>query len=337
MIGIVDRPSSFSDRWIEVCQQRKLAYTLIDPYSNDLIEQLKPLSAFLWNWAHFSPADMMLAPHLSYCCEKLKIPCFPSINTVWTFDDKVAQKYVLESSGLPFVKSYVFYDREQAMQWARSTSYPKVFKLKCGAGSRNVKLVPNQGRAIDLIKTAFDKGFVASGGNVSDAVGKIREGKLGVGEFIQKLMRMPRTLNNIRRLNRLSPRQAGYAYFQEFVPGNTHDTRVTVVGDRAFAFRRAVRSGDFRASGSGQIDYDREQIDRNCIQTAFQLADYLDSQSLCVDFVHGPEMTGLIVEISYTYLPSAVYAAGGTWNRELEFVPGATYAEDLILDNLLQD
>ena len=48
-------------------------------------------------------------------------------------------------------------------------------------------------------------------------------------------------------------------------------------------------------------------------------------------------MTGLIVEISYTYLPSAVYAAGGTWNRELEFVPGATYAEDLILDNLLQD
>ena len=43
MIGIVNRPGSFSDRWIEVCRQREFEFKLIDPYTNDLIEQLKPL------------------------------------------------------------------------------------------------------------------------------------------------------------------------------------------------------------------------------------------------------------------------------------------------------
>ena len=32
-----------------------------------------------------------------------------------------------------------------------------------------------------------------------------------------------------------------YIYFQEFIPGNEFDTRVTVIGDRAFAFRRMNR------------------------------------------------------------------------------------------------
>ena len=38
----------------------------------------------------------------------------------------------------------------------------------------------------------------------------------------------------------------GYVYFQDFIPDNQFDTRVTVIGNRAFAFIRKVRPGDFR-------------------------------------------------------------------------------------------
>lgn len=51
-------------------------------------------------------------------------------------------------------------------------------------------------------------------------------------------------------------REKKYILFQEYLPDNEFDTRVTVIGNRAFAFRRFNRKKDFKASGSGEIDYD---------------------------------------------------------------------------------
>ena len=43
---------------------------------------------------------------------------FPDFNTVWHFDDKVGQKYLLEALDLPLVPTWVFYDKTEALQWA---------------------------------------------------------------------------------------------------------------------------------------------------------------------------------------------------------------------------
>ena len=51
--------------------------------------------------------------------------------------------------------------------------------------------------------------------------------------------------------------QRSYILWQEFIPDNQRDFRVTIIGRRyAFVFWRNNRPGDFRASGSGLIDYD---------------------------------------------------------------------------------
>ena len=41
----------------------------------------------------------------------------------------------------PLAPSYVFYTREEAMSGLKNARYPKVFKLRNGAGSDNVRLV----------------------------------------------------------------------------------------------------------------------------------------------------------------------------------------------------
>src|SRR5690606_7285208 len=94
-----------------------------------------------------------------FALEHSGVKVFPDFWTAWHFDDKVAQKYLLEAIGAPLVPSYVFYDKIQALEWAEKTSYPKVFKLRGGAGSANVKLVKTKSQCIKLIKKSFGKGF----------------------------------------------------------------------------------------------------------------------------------------------------------------------------------
>lgn len=77
-------------------------------------------------------------------------------------------------------------------------------------------------------------------------------------------------------------REKANMYLQEFIPDNTHDTHVTVIGDKAFAVRRKVRKDDFRASGSCFIDYDPKQIDFQCIGMAIEVAAKLQTQSIVV-------------------------------------------------------
>lgn len=335
LLGIVDRKGSFSDGWLKHCEEKNIAYKRIDPYVNSIVEDLRTLSAFVWHIPHFSPKDELLARHLLYCCEKMGVPTFPSLDTFWTFDDKVAQKYILEMSGCPFVPTYVFYEKESALAWIDQATLPVVFKLKCGAGSRNVSLLRTRSEAVSTVNQAFNKGFKASSGNVTDAAAKIKSGKLGVAEVVGKVSRLPKTVANVRQINRLQPRQIGYAYFQEFIPDNTHDTRVTVIGDRAIGFRRGVRPNDFRASGSGSIDYDQSKIDPKCVEISFQLAKALNSQSICIDFVMGKDNNPLVVEISYVYLPECVQQTGGYWSSDMQYHHTSVWPPAAILDDLL--
>jgi len=49
--------------------------------------------------------------------------------------------------------------------------------------------------------------------------------------------------------------------------------RSGVIGNRAFGFRRFNRQGDFRASGSGHLDWDPKQVDPAFVRLAFAIAD----------------------------------------------------------------
>ncbi len=117
--------------------------------------------------------------------------------------------------------------------------------------------------------------------------------------------------------------QQGYFFVQEFLPGNEFDTRVTIIGNRAFAFRRYNRQNDFRASGSGKLNWDPAAIDLETVRLAFHVAQKLGTQSLAVDALRrGDER--LIVEISYTYASWAVRDCPGHWVLDGDSLRGSS-------------
>jgi len=334
MLGIHDRPGSFSDRWLIYVADKGIPFRRVNCLATDVVHQCEGLDGLLWHWTHDDPADILVARQIIASLERKGIVVFPNVNSCWHFDDKIAQKYLLEAIGAPLIPTWVFTNRFSAMQWIEGATWPKVFKLRCGAGSKNVRLVRSRSEAAALCRKSFGRGFPAVAGYMTDMQTRVRNTKT-THEFWQRLARAPRTMLNVLALRRKMPRQQGYLYFQEFLPGNAFDTRITIIGDRAFGYRRMNRPNDFRASGSGDPSYDPDRIDKRCVEEAFRVADWLATQSLAFDFLFSPQQGPMIGEISYCYVTSMVHACEGYWDKELIWHPGHVWPEDAIIEDMV--
>ena len=334
LLAIHHRAGSFSDRWIESCRAQQIPHKVVDCHDSNIFSQLDSAHALLWHHTHLSAADALLAKHLIRSVERMGLLVFPSTPTCWHFDDKIAQKYLFESVSAPLVPTHVFYDKSAALRWIDQTTFPKVFKLRRGAGSQNVQLARNAAQARRLTLRMFGRGFSSCPRVSGDARHKLRAYR-GARDYLALLMRLPRKAWNAHARRKEWPREKGYAYFQDFMPGNTKDTRVTIIGERAFAYTRGVRPHDFRASGSGRINYDLAAIDVRCIELAFKIAERVGSQSLAFDFVHDFEGQPWMVEVCFGYVAVLVHDCPGHWDRSLNWHAGHIWPQDAILEDLL--
>src|SRR5690606_11594747 len=231
------------------------------------------------------------------------------------FDDKVAQKYLLEAVDAPLVPSYIFYDKKDALFWAKKTTFPKVFKLKGGAGAQNVKLIRNYTEAKTVINKSFGKGFSQFNRleNLKEKYKKYRTGKGALLGVIKALGRLVLPTGYAK----MQSREKGYIYFQKFIPNNLYDTRVVVVSGKAAAERRMVRKNDFRASGSGEYSY--ENINIEAIKIALDVSQRLGLQSVAFDFVEDTDGKPLIVEMSYGFGTAGISNVPGYWDSLLQW------------------
>jgi len=334
MIGIHDSPGSFSDRWIEWCLENRVPFKRLNCLSSDAISQCAGLDAVLWHWTLMSLSELQVARQIGASLETAGVIVFPNTATCWHYDDKVGQKYLLEAIGAPLIPTWVMTDESEARKWIQTARWPKVFKLRGGAGSENVRLVRSRHEAAKLCRRAFGRGFPASPGYLYDAPARARH----IGnwpDFWDKMKRAPRSLLETLRRRHRAPRQRGYVLFQEFMPGNDFDTRVTVIGNRAFGAMRRNRPNDFRASGSGDCIFDPNQVDRRCVPIALHLAGQLRTQSLACDFLFDTGREPRICEISYCSVASPVYDCPGYWDREFAWHAGHFWPQDLILEDIL--
>ena len=276
--------TSFDDQikeWVDYCIENGIEYSLVNPYDNNIINNILGCDVFMWHHSQVIFKDLLFAKQLLFSLQQAGVIVYPDFNSNWHFDDKLGQKYLLEAAGAPLVKSYVFYSKEEAINWAQTTTYPKVFKLRCGAAARNVVLIRSFSECKKYINKAFGKGFnLYSYGCIKDLL-------------IRALFKLSK-----KSIPSKFNRERGYAYFQDFMPNNAFDTRIIVIaGKYACAERRINRENDFRASGSGTYAFDN--IDLNMVRIAFDVAKKLKLQSVAYDFVYDANKSPRIVERCY--------------------------------------
>lgn len=332
-IAIHHRNSGFSDHWISYCENQNIPYKLVNCYNSNIMQELDDCDALMWHFHQTHHKDVLFAKELIFSVKVSGKKVFPDFYTSWHFDDKVGQKYLLEAIRAPLVSSYVFYDKNEALYWADTTEFPKVFKLRKGAGSAQVRLIKSREDARRLIKKAFGRGFSQynSSANLKERWRMFKNRKSNLWNLLKGIVRLGYTTEFARVVGN----EKGYIYFQDFVPGNSSDTRVVVIKKKAFAIKRIVRENDFRASGSGELEYSKVLFDEDTIRLSFELADKLKTQSIAFDYVYS-DGKPLIVEISFGFSPEPYMNCEGYWDSDMNWNPGHFNPQHWMVESLLK-
>jgi glutathione synthase/RimK-type ligase-like ATP-grasp enzyme len=325
-VAIHKRKGGYAQKWIEFCNRENIPFKEVDCYSSNIISELENVTHLLWHYHRWEIKNGSVATKLLSVFEQMGIKVFPNLPTRLSFDEKIIQKYLLESIGAPIPETTVFFEKEKALNWLKSKKQ-LVFKLSKGAGSKNVQLV-NATKANRLINKMFGNGMDSFKPNIP----KYKKGFLySLKRYL--VFRKPLA----KHQNKLVGREYGYAYFQEFLPNNDHDIRILTFRNKAVGIRRAVRENSFKASGSGFISYKKEDIPLECIEKAFEVSAKLNFQFMAYDFVLDSNQGYKIVEICHGVAARSYEKCEGFWNKNLEFIALANpiIIEDEIIRDLL--
>ena len=337
LVGIHKDPygniPQLSQKFVKILEYNNIDYILMHSDDKNFWKKIPEIDLFIYNWGHeevFRYHAKTILPIIEYY---YGVKCFPDQKTCWHYDDKVKQYLMLKAGNFPVVESWFFTKKENAMNWARNEAkYPLVFKLTGGAGSSNVILLKNEKQAKKIINKLFNKGIYP--GKIPSKYNT--KNQLNLKQKLKKEIR-PLYLKYIKKTDpkiNWSPHK-NYFYCQKFLPNNNYDTRVTTIGNRAFAFRRFVRKNDFRASGSDNWSLDRSKIDMRMIKIAKEISNYFKFQVMAYDFIYDENNEPAIVEISYTYGDYPEFSTGYI-NDELSWVDGNYWTQYLELVDALK-
>ncbi len=311
------RLTTYSPYWMKYCEEHQYEYKTFDPYDSEIVDKIIDYDIILFDHHQADYRDVLFAKQLLFSLEQAGKVVFPNFRTGWHFDDKLGQKYLFEALGVQAAKSWVFYDKKSAYEWIETTDFPKVFKLRGGAGSANVMLAHNAREAKSFVKRAFGRGFAQFRGcdYVRDRYKAYKAKKIPLKALIRSCGR----LIIPTEYTKMHAPEKGYAYFQEFIPNDGFDYRLEIANNKAIAMVRMCREGDFRASGGHDDRYDASLIQQDVVEFAFECYDKLEVQSVALDIVREKESGKLyLIEVSYCYGLDADEFEHGYWTRDGE-------------------
>jgi glutathione synthase/RimK-type ligase-like ATP-grasp enzyme len=325
--------SPFERKFLDILTYNKIDFSILNINDFDFWEKLKDINIFIYRFGGLS-SELQLANTIMPIIEnQLGIKCFPNQDTCWHFDDKIKQSYLFKVKKYPIIDSWVFWDKTKCINWLDTIQYPIVFKLKGGAGSTSVVLLESKREAVKVVNKIFTSGIKSQR---IPSKNSLRIKNFSIGGRAMELIKIVG-----KRVKKLQPNRywfpnIDYAYFQKYLPGNTYDTRVLIIGNRALAYRRINRVNDFRSSGSGNFDVTPEKIDLKHIEIAFKISSQMGFQSMAYDFIYDENGNSKICEISYTYVDWMIQTCKGYWDINLKWHEGHFWPQYFILMDLLE-
>lgn len=206
------------------------------------------------------PVELFEARKKIYLLERyLRKSCYPSFDTVMTYEDKILQYELLKHYGFPVIDTFISHDYDEIARQTGVMAYPAVSKVSPGSGSFGVEIVENAGQADRIAGAAF--------------------------AFAGRQTYWP-------YLN-----QKNYVFFQQYQKNEGYDLRIIVIGAIIIGYYRDVPAGDFRASGMGLVRWG--ELPADAVELARRIARRFDSVAIAVDMLRDPDTGKLaVIELS---------------------------------------
>jgi len=327
----------YSEKFREVLIKNNIHFITVDPNSYTLLDELKGCSHLLFRHSMGDTDTSIYETIFNIAHNVYHIKCYPNFETFWPHENKIKEYFLLKSHNFPIIDSRIFWNFENANAFIKSTQFPIVAKLPKGASSSNVVIVNSINDGKKIINQVFNKGVNARGLKISSSLSSFS--KMGTIKYGKAWLRSQLIILGLLKDKTDYPEwqiQRDSIIFQKYLANNTFDTRVTVIGNRAFAFRRFVRKNDFRASGSGNFDMDKAMIDTRCLDIAFNISKKLNFNSMAYDFLYDENKNPWINEISCGFIDWVVQKCPGYWDEKLNWHSGNFSPQQCQLEDFLE-
>ena len=218
-VGILKTRALFHTSYVAACQELGVPFKVLDLANDGWQKEVREsdCGCFLaWPDATLTPWAKMYKDRCDLIENELGVPVFPGRLERWIYEDKVRTKDWLTAKGLPLPATWVFFEEEHALEFARSSELPLVFKTSFGAAATGVEIVRSRNRLARVIRKAFRRGHVPVGHDLRD-------------------------------------RQWRSVLLQQFLP-DIREWRLVRIGDSYFGHPKG-KQGEF-FSGSGQVEWE---------------------------------------------------------------------------------
>jgi glutathione synthase/RimK-type ligase-like ATP-grasp enzyme len=227
----------------------------------------------------------------------LGLPVYPFLEEIEVYENKKYLAYWLAANGIPHPKTWVFYEREEALQFVSTCKMPLVGKTNVGASGRGVSILKSNADAITYVENTFSgKGAVRSTGpNLQKK-----------GLFVRALKKLANPKEFAERLKHYktegSEVQKEYVIFQEFIP-HDYEWRCVRIGDSFFAHKKMVKGE--KASGSLIKGYENPPF--KLLDFVREVTDKRNFRSQSVDIFESADGRYLVNEMQCTFGQSDPY------------------------------
>ena len=237
------------ERWLASCTNKNLIADIIDLTAYDWYERItsKDYSVFLLQPPGLTFRFKELYDERAYIISKVMNKfIFPTYEELILHENKRFLSFFLKANSIPHPETWVFYRKEEAMNFIRNTKFPLAAKTSIGASGGGVKFLRSQEQAVHYIRRAFGRG-------IRRQIGPNRNTGT-VKQWTMKFLQSPQFgIDRIKLyLEEYKDVQKGFIIFQEYIP-HDFEWRSVRIGDSYFAHKK-VKMGE-KASGSKRIDF----------------------------------------------------------------------------------
>jgi hypothetical protein len=170
------------------------------------------------------------------------IPVYPSLEEIYIYEDKKYFSYWLKANKIPHPATWVYYYKEEALEFTQKALYPMVAKTNLGASGSGVCFLHSIKDAEKYILNTF------SGRGITRNVGPKWKRKGFAGRVFRKLLQPAQfrlKMSEYTRSN--SEHQKDFVILQQYIP-HDYEWRCVRIGDSFFAHKK-LKIKD-KASGS---------------------------------------------------------------------------------------
>jgi hypothetical protein len=217
-LGIIKNFEFSHVHYEAACLELGVPYKLIDIADNAWIENVKNsnCAAFLvWPSSLNNVSKQMFDERLRIIVKEMKKIIFPSYESLWIYESKRKMNDWLVLNNIPHAKTWVFFDKDKAMQFLETASLPLIFKTDLGSEASGVEIINNQSSGKRLVDICFSKGY-------------------------------------LRKRSLCDDRDNGYILFQEYLP-DVSEWRMIRLGNSFFGHQK-LKKGRFH-SGSKLVGW----------------------------------------------------------------------------------